>query len=365
MLVACTVPPTAPPPSPHLGLDAPGAAAGLARLNGARTAAGLPPVELDDARSQAAAAHASYLRQNVPDRRTTTLDVHTELPTLPGWTPEGAAAAATADIGWRGDLFLAVDSWLGTLYHRLPLLAGRVDRVGFATVQGATSPIHVLAFGTGGQPALQPVLYPGDGEADVPINFTSSGESTDPVPGGAAQGVGFPITAGFPAALTQVKGSLQDAAGTAVPCHVSDPEHPATEHPQGNTICLIPKDVLAPATRYTATVTAASGTWRWTFTTTQPERVPAGEALAGHNRRLVTLQGHFGTPHDNAYLALPLVEWPGSFVIIQHDAWRKFAAAGFPATLAGRAFEASGVVDVDEGVALVSVFSPGQMSLPD
>lgn len=355
------------------GLAASGAPAALARLNAVRARAGLAAVAHDDALAAAAAAHADYLRLNVPDRRTTTLDPHAEEPGRPGWSAAGAAAAATADISWRGDLDLAVDAWLGTLYHRLPLLEPRLARVGVASARGATSPIHVMAFAAEGPPAAAAVAHPADGEAGVPIGFAVAGEASDPVPGGWRAGAGYPITLALPAPFTLASAELRDAAEASVPCHVSDPARPATDRPQGRVACLIPRDVLAPATTYRVRAVLDLAGRReeraWAFTTAAPRALDVRDAAAvrAASGELVRVAGTIGAAAAPGYVALALrgAAIPGTSLMVQDAAWPRFAAAGVPApaALVGRTVTAIGELNVDEDEVRIAVLAPAHLIL--
>ncbi|RZI92155.1 MAG: hypothetical protein EOP39_32475, partial [Rubrivivax sp.] len=64
----------------------------LAQVNAVREAAGLRPVTLDAKLSSACEQHARYLVLNIARPEVRGLLAHQEVPTLPGYTPEGAAA---------------------------------------------------------------------------------------------------------------------------------------------------------------------------------------------------------------------------------------------------------------------------------
>ena len=53
---------------------------------------------------------------------------------LPGYTAEGQKAGKGAVITLPTDPLLAVPVWMNTLYHRVPLLDPRLQKVGFAHV---------------------------------------------------------------------------------------------------------------------------------------------------------------------------------------------------------------------------------------
>jgi uncharacterized protein YkwD len=102
----------------------------LARVNYHRRNAGLAPVKLDPELSKGCQLHARYLSRNANNPATRGLEMHREDPSLPGATPEGARAARGV-IAAVSDPLGVVDSWMATLYHRLPILAPNLERVGF------------------------------------------------------------------------------------------------------------------------------------------------------------------------------------------------------------------------------------------
>jgi uncharacterized protein YkwD len=112
-------------------LDAEAARHLLGRLNDFRKAAGLLPVAFDGGLSDACRKHARYLALNADHPAVQGLGVHNEDPRLPGATPEGARAAKAAVLANLSDPLEAVDGWMSTLYHRVPLLDPRLERVGY------------------------------------------------------------------------------------------------------------------------------------------------------------------------------------------------------------------------------------------
>jgi uncharacterized protein YkwD len=107
------------------------AAAALRRLNECRRLAGLRPVRLDPELSSGCLAHARYVARNEGRRELQGLGIHNEDPSLPGHTPEGARAGKAAVIAVMASPLDAIDSWVATLYHRVPLLNPDLERVGF------------------------------------------------------------------------------------------------------------------------------------------------------------------------------------------------------------------------------------------
>jgi uncharacterized protein YkwD len=125
----------------------------VARVNAVRQAAGLSLVRLDTELSRGCQAHARYLalNENRPDGQG--LAVHRENAELPGATPEGARAAKESVIATLLDPPSCVEGWMATLYHRIPVLAPNVERVGFGHARMAGRKwVCVLDMGNGRKP---------------------------------------------------------------------------------------------------------------------------------------------------------------------------------------------------------------------
>jgi hypothetical protein len=249
----------------------------LERINFYRKAAGLKPVTADPALSKGCVAHAQYLVKNADNPATQGLAMHKEDPKLPGYTEDGVKAAAAAVIYPTNDQVVAVDGWMATLFHRVPLLDPTLTKVGLGYAKGDKSGGFFVVDtirGRNGKDSTKPVLYPADKQEDVPLRFTR--ELPDPLPAGA-KAAGYPITASFPptATVKDVTASLKDGAGEELEVWLSTPEKPAGDQKQfqRNTVCLIAKAPLKPNTTYTVTMKAKVNqkAWSesWSFTTSK------------------------------------------------------------------------------------------------
>jgi uncharacterized protein YkwD len=107
----------------------------LARVNKARTEAGLSPVEIDPELSRACELHAQYSILNFAHPSLQGLGMHNEDPKRDGYTLEGQRAGRNSVIANDGNPLAAVDSWLATLYHRVPLLHPSLKRIGVANAR--------------------------------------------------------------------------------------------------------------------------------------------------------------------------------------------------------------------------------------
>ncbi|MEK7867592.1 MAG: CAP domain-containing protein [Planctomycetota bacterium] len=249
------------------------------QLNFFRKAAGCAPVEVDLALSEGAMAHARYLWINDGSPKLDGMGVHEEKPGMPGWSDEGAKCAPNCDIWW-GEPDKAVERWMATFYHRVPMLATRLAKVGMGKKDGTKlGTVLVLDCQSGvdetraDEPTI--VLYPAPDQRDVPHAF--AGETPDPLPAGTKGTAGYPVTFtaydGAAHGITDVTvARLLGPDRKEVPCHLSTPQAPArADITQWNTVCLIPKGSLSGKTKYTVEITCKLGgetvEKTWSFTT--------------------------------------------------------------------------------------------------
>lgn len=274
----------------------------LAKVNQYRAQAGLQPVVLDDPFSRGCLAHARYMAINEGHPALQGLKAHDEDLSLPGSSKEGQAAGNAADIA-TGDYEPtdAVDAWMATLYHRVPILEPNLQAIGFGCARGRrfgwVTVMNVVA-GRAKGPRPHPVFYPVADQIDVPLSFPNGGEEPNPIPDDTDGKAGYPVTAVFPRdkAPTNALGKLTDGAGKAIPCWFSSPEKPANPTLsagfQGTTICLIAKDPLKPNTTYHVHLQGqlVGEPWQkqWKFTTGD-----AGATVAQASRQVVDRLNHY------------------------------------------------------------------------
>lgn len=251
----------------------------LDRINRIRRQAELNPVKLDAELSKACRLHAKYLVVNARRPEVQGMGAHREDAKLPGYSAEGEKAAKASDIA-LGDYEPtdALDGWMATLYHRVPILEPELREIGFGCARGRRLGwVTVLDVASRRDPGRsRPIFWPVDRQTDVPLNFPPGGETPNPIPDEKVTRAGYPITAFFPGQLPVLKSQarLEDAEGKNVPCWFSSKEAPANPkfvNHQGNTICLIPKEPLRAETTYRVTITGEhlGDAWKksWTFTT--------------------------------------------------------------------------------------------------
>lgn len=294
----------------------------LALVNEFRRRAGVPPVVYDNTLSQGCREHANYMVLNRGTHAMYHLNAHHQDPKLPGATAAGAECGARADLSHSVENIPdAVRGWMGSLYHRQPVIAPYVARValGYAKLPGGNYAV-ALRFVLGPYDSrLYPVMYPADGNVDVPVDFHS--EVPSPLP--RVPYAGHPISLVVPVddPITDVTAQLLDDTGREVQCFVSTPEQPATSYSlrNGGIIGVIPQKPLRAGTRYTASIAA---TWkgavhRWTATWTTMKRVTVDAsdetALRGALGKPALVRGiikHASDISGNMYLTL--YENPGS-----------------------------------------------------
>ena len=129
----------------------------------------------------------------------------------------------------------------------------------------------MLDTGAGPAAAGEPVIYPADGQADVPIAFTGN-EVPSPLPQSALPPAGYPVTLQFGDAqqLRLSTSRLLGPDGKEVPSYTLAPGGQLG----ANQWALLARQPLQPGVRYTAEVTGtvdgADFTRRWSFTAAGP-----------------------------------------------------------------------------------------------
>jgi hypothetical protein len=223
----------------------------LTLLNKARKACGLEEVKLSEKLSLGCRNHARYLVINKGSPQVAGLKAHEEQENLKGYTPEGAKAAKASVIHYQPPS-QAIEGWMSSFYHRIPLLLPTLREVGIGYHQEGRDTVSLVdcIAGNAGQPTKEIVFYPEDGQKDLPLAF--GGEIPNPLPAGHKGPAGFPITVSFMAGqkVKEVAVAVTDEKGAAVPVHVSTPEAPASSWTQWNTVCIIPKQPLAGNTTF-------------------------------------------------------------------------------------------------------------------
>lgn len=233
----------------------------------------LPTVSLDRDLSANALSHAKYL-ERYPELAAIWPDCHEQSSDKEGFTAEGCWAGNHSVIA-PGTLKAidAVDGWMGTFFHRLPLLEPGLLRVGW----GLAGQTAVMDSGSIVRPIVfeWQVSWPADGMHDVPRLFNS--ELPNPFPGVDQSAWGYPITLQLgprlsgAAPVMQIVLRVGDANGPVVEGRLSTPQKP------GNPLlvpklawCLIPRSPLKASTTYFVTAIVAGAeeqSIEWSFQT--------------------------------------------------------------------------------------------------
>ncbi|NOU99243.1 stalk domain-containing protein [Paenibacillus planticolens] len=257
---------------------------GLQAINDYRAKLGLPKVKFSDALNTAAQKHAQYLSQNKIDPIKTSVSLHDEDPSLPGYIGKslkeraqyiGYVKATAEDVAYNPTTLVeAIDSLFDAPYHRAPFMVPGLVEVGVYR----EGPYHVIEFGFSDGIAPELVVSPGSNDVYVPTVFDGH-ESPDPIRNhsGAEYPVGYPIMASIygpgvkKVSLDEAK--LEDEFGKPVSLLKNEPgqdDHLDTE------VIIMPAKPLELDTTYKAkiklTATMEDGTKRpytkeWSFRT--------------------------------------------------------------------------------------------------
>ncbi len=220
-------------------------------LNQWRAEVGVLPVSEDPEQSEGCRAHANYYRLNHQMG-------HYEDPSLPGYTPAGAKAAASSVLSFGG----AVDgpfTWEDAVYHRAGLLNPRLVTTGF----WAEFELGCMGvFGTDDArttPTLVAFTYPYDGQQGVGTTFGCS-EFPNPcesVPGNdGSEATGFISSVQFNGPWRWIRGArvataqLTPDGGAPLPITVEDLGKNNNVFLDGG-FDVIPQQPLAEGTWYT------------------------------------------------------------------------------------------------------------------
>jgi hypothetical protein len=243
------------------GYDCPTADAqeALDRVNALRAAAGLAPTVLESRLDVASQAHTDFMADNSDFN-------HYEDASKPGYTGDWVwdrmeTAGYPLEPGrvWMEVISkglspaAAVDGWVGTVYHRIPFTSVELIEVGFGYTDDYAGMALVLPFPDAERSA---VLYPADGQVDVPTSFDSDTEIPDPAPGHGV--VGYPISVSVGEPLFG-NASTEDPYGLRlISASVSGPEgavdllslDPSNDSYMFNMAAVMPVSPLSAATTY-------------------------------------------------------------------------------------------------------------------
>jgi hypothetical protein len=229
-------------------------------------------VNLERELSEQSRKHARYLVLN-PEQREVWPGAHEEYADCEGFSPEGAWAGGHSVIHFTPDPVEAIDGWMATFYHRLPLLEPGLFGVGY----GNSGRVTVLDTSSLVAPYWGEawVVWPASGANDVPLKFQP--ELPNPVPGENQSAWGYPITLqaywGVQKSSRTIELTLylgKDSSGDPVACHYITPTKPFfKKHAPADAYCLIPKATLKSGEDYTVVARCPETDEKqtWSFTT--------------------------------------------------------------------------------------------------
>lgn len=233
-------------------------AAALAAINGYRKIAGLPAIDAAPPLHQSALAHAFYTFFNGASAAIRDLGIHKETREGQGYTGDNVLSRAqhfgypvrpmAEDITHRAGPEAAVQDWIDSVFHRIPILRADLLEIGFG--DAGLGPLSVQVLDMGFRPDAantgQPILYPAPDQADVPPAFAGN-EIPDPAPK-AEYPIGYPITVIFDrrARVSIQSYHLRDPGSVDLPGFALLPDNPDME----NSFAFLAKEPLLPNTTY-------------------------------------------------------------------------------------------------------------------
>ncbi len=251
---------------------------------------GLPECILDAEASMACKEHALFLGKH-PEHHVWP-EAHEEDPAKEGFSPRGMRAGMRSVIVINAqDSAECIDQWIGTVYHRFPLLQYYIKRIGF----GFEDKMCVLDMASLEEPRSREdevkykwVVWPADGMKNVPRVFAFT-EHPNPL---EDVGLGFDDqkNVGYPISLQMsrhIAKQIHDASiavfigkkrggkyekGDPVECWIHTPDKPLLKRMElRDTVFAIPKAHLRSGTTYLCEVKIKFGngerTMSWHFTT--------------------------------------------------------------------------------------------------
>jgi len=268
-----------PSPSPT---PQPDAEAWLTHLNSYRAMAGLNPVSENPDWENGAYLHSRYMVKN-------DFIGHSENPENEWYSVEGEQAAQSSNLAASHspttDDTYAIDLWMQAPFHAIGILDPRLSQVGYGSFREEDGGLQMGATldvirGLGELPLTvsYPIAWPADGSS---VTLTSHfSESPNPL----SSCTGYQAPTGVPILLQIGPGdqtpkilahSFSQGSASLAHCvfdetSYSNPDSNAQNLGRAilgarDTIVLIPQQQLVPGTRYTVSITLASGTYTWSF----------------------------------------------------------------------------------------------------
>jgi hypothetical protein len=249
----------------------------LERANARRTTAGLPCLEWSPEIASAATKHCAYYSANAGTA--CVRKPHNEDATCRNFVAERfverlrlasyTGQAAYEVMAYVADGQRAVDLWVDSIWHRIPFFHPRVRHLGY----GSVGACDTMDFGYGEKPApMRTVLYPFDGQTNVPTKFEGRENPPPPAPPKGWPS-GYPITL-YAADVNITSHVIKvDETGEELPHTFLAPSDPRSLGLLFDEFMLYTDEPLKKKTRYRVVLDGA-GTkdgapvhHEWTFTT--------------------------------------------------------------------------------------------------
>jgi uncharacterized protein YkwD len=165
----------------------------LAELNKLRANVGVAPVKADQALSKAAQSHADFYVAHIDAYKKKGLNPHFEDKSFgAGFTGKSLGERVKAAgysgppgpevMAFSGSAKGAIDGWLATVYHRLPLIDPRSAKIGYGSAKSAKARTEVMEFGRGATGKAPIVVYPWPGQTGVPKSWSGNEGPQPPKP---------------------------------------------------------------------------------------------------------------------------------------------------------------------------------------
>jgi hypothetical protein len=228
-------------------------------VNYYRHIAGLNTVTLDESLNEACHEHLEYMIVN--NQMT-----HVEHPDLPEYTEAGDEAGQQSILAQDVDgMYQAIEAWMNSLYHRIPLLEPGLKSIGWAYGQGYA----VLNVKANFDPSVEqkhPIFFPAPQQEQVQCQFNIY-EEPNPIPIGYDPPVGNFITIMFD---PDVQVEIQEIAFYNEVDQELEFKYDIIPTMK-NVLYLIPRSPLEPATRHQVVlailINGEPQQFSWEFTT--------------------------------------------------------------------------------------------------
>ncbi len=251
------------------------------RLNTLRTGVGLPCVAFQPAIGAAAKKHCDYYSQN-ETKTECVVNPHREIARCTGFTGErfidrikkaGYNGEGIYEVmAYVGDGEWAVDLWLNSVWHRVPLLSYEVATFGY----GNSDLCDTMDFSRLGTPDTSTtVLYPTPYQTNVPTEFDGNESPLPPEPPRGWPS-GYPISLHAHGVTITEHSIVVDGTQQNLAHHFVGPGDPLAADLLRDEYFLYTHEPLRGMTRYRVHLAGSRGgkpvTFDWTFVTRQSGR---------------------------------------------------------------------------------------------